>query len=113
MPLDTLEGIGWVSRPADDPEVEALRQSLSQGAGIATALPPVDPSQPGFAQAAAAAFRAQGFCVVLNVLDEARLATIREGCAKVVKAVVATDPQRAGNRGSHRYGFVRYPRTTT
>ena len=39
------------------------------------------------------------------MLDEGRLNTIREGCAKVVKAVVATDPQRAGNRGSHRYGF--------
>ena len=43
--------------------------------------------------------------MVLKVLDEDRLRTIREGCIKVVKAVVETDPHRTGNRGSHRYGF--------
>ena len=38
--------------------------------------------------AAAATFKEHGFCVLLDVLDEERLATIRAGCAKVVKAVV-------------------------
>jgi hypothetical protein len=103
-PLDSLQGIGWRSRSPDDPEVAELRQQLQQRAGISS-LQPIDPSQPGFAQAAAETFREHGFCVVLNVLDGRRLATIRAGCAKVVKAVVASDPQRAGNRGSHRYGF--------
>ena len=64
MSLDSLEGIGWVSRDEDDPEVAALRRELSQRAGI-SGLAPIDPSVPGFAEAAAAAFRAQGFCVVL------------------------------------------------
>ena len=104
MLLDSLDGIGWVSRPAEDPEVAELRQQLQQRAGIES-LRPIDPAEPAYAEAAAAQFREHGFCVVLKVLDEQRLTTIREGCAKVVKGVVASDPQRAGNRGSHRYGF--------
>eukprot|EP01045_Picozoa_sp_COSAG04_P005494 COSAG04_NODE_255_length_18797_cov_46.325968_20_plen_195_part_00 len=103
-PLSSLGGIGWASREADDPEVAALRDALGQRAGL-TGIAPIDPAQPDFAQAAAATFKEHGFCVLLDVLDEERLATIRAGCAKVVKAVVATDPDRTGNRGSHRYGF--------
>ena len=35
----------------------------------------------------------------------ARLATIRAGLERVIRAMCALDPQRIGNRGSHRYTF--------
>ena len=35
----------------------------------------------------------------------ARLATIRAGLERVIRAMCALDPQRIGNRGSHRYSF--------
>ena len=43
--------------------------------------------------------------VVKDVLDEARLATVRAGVERVVREIIARDPDRLGNRGSHRYSI--------
>lgn len=40
-----------------------------------------------------------------DVLDKERLATIRRGCEIAIREVVGRDPERSGNRGSHRYSF--------
>ena len=42
---------------------------------------------------------------MVGALDTARLAAIRRGCDRVVWLMVARDPERIGNRGSHRYTF--------
>ena len=44
-----------------------------------------------------------------DVLDEARQAKIKEGCDTVIRRMVALDPARLGNRGSHRYSFGNAP----
>ena len=43
------------------------------------------------------------FVLVKDVLSPERLETIRAGCAGTITEMVALDPQRLGNRGSHRY----------
>ena len=94
--------LGWRNRAYDDPEVCALRERLEREAGI-TDLEVVDPVTPGFAQRAADLLERDGFVVVKDVLDEARLETIRQGCEIAIREMVGRDPNRSGNRGSHRY----------
>ena len=43
--------------------------------------------------------------MVKDVLDEERLAKIRRGCEIAIRELVGRDPERSGNRGSHRYSF--------
>jgi hypothetical protein len=43
--------------------------------------------------------------VIKDVLDEGRLAKARRGCEIAVREMIGRDPQRVGNRGSHRYSF--------
>jgi hypothetical protein len=45
------------------------------------------------------------YCVVKDVLDKERLAKIRRGCEICIREMVGRDPDRRGNRGSHRYSF--------
>jgi hypothetical protein len=45
------------------------------------------------------------YCVVKDALDTERLAKIRRGCEIAIREVVGRDPERSGNRGSHRYSF--------
>jgi hypothetical protein len=65
----------------------------------------VDPKVPGFAQRAAFLLNRDGYCVVKDVLDTERLAKIRRGCEIAIREMVGRDPDRSGNRGSHRYSF--------
>ena len=97
-----MEELGWRNRAYDDPEVCALRERLEREAGIPD-LEVVDPATPGFAQRAADLLERDGFVVVKDVLDEARLETIRQGCEIAIREMVGRDPNRSGNRGSHRY----------
>lgn len=39
------------------------------------------------------------------MLDEQRLAKIRRGCEIAIRELAGRDPERSGNRGSHRYSF--------
>ena len=45
------------------------------------------------------------YCLVKDVLDNQRLAKIRRGCEIAIRELVGRDPERSGNRGSHRYSF--------
>lgn len=95
--------LGWQGElQHGSPEVVALRERLAREGGIPD-IELVDPAQPGFAARAAELLRRDGYVCVKDVLDEARLATIRAGLEKVIRSIVTTDPTRVGNRGSHRY----------
>ena len=41
-----------------------------------------------------------------DALSPAALETIRQGCDTTIRRVVEHDPQRRGNRDSHRYSFA-------
>jgi hypothetical protein len=69
----------------------------------------VDPKAPGFAQRAAFLLNRDGYCIVKDVLDHERLAHIRRGAEIAIREMVGRDPERAGNRGSHRYSFGNAP----
>lgn len=102
MTIDaTHDGIGWVGRSANDPEFAAIRQYLSANNGI-TGLEVLGPDE---IERAIRIFYRDGFVVVRDVLDPQQLATMRSGCDRVVDEIVSQDPDRAGNRGTHRYSF--------
>ena len=100
--------LGWRNRTYDDPEVCALRERLERDAGIPD-LEVVDPVTPGFAQRAAELLERDGFVVVKDVLDQERLSKIRRGAEIAIREMVGRDPDRSGNRGSHRYSFGSAP----
>jgi hypothetical protein len=50
-------------------------------------------------------FRRDGFVVVTDVLTPDQTAFLKAGCDDVVSQIMALDPNREGNRGSHRYSF--------
>jgi hypothetical protein len=92
--------------------VAALRETLEREGGMVAdehgdtePVVIVDPQEVGFAAKAAALLRRDGYVVVRDVLDADRLAVARAGVEKVVREMVARDPDRLGNRGSHRYTF--------
>ena len=63
----------------------------------------IDPTEPDFAARAVRIFRRDGFVLVRNVLSPRQLRNLREGAREVAMAILAKDPFRIGNRGSHRY----------
>eukprot|EP01043_Picozoa_sp_COSAG02_P000187 COSAG02_NODE_3_length_74588_cov_108.368430_26_plen_364_part_00 len=112
------DALGWHPRLPyryDDPDVVVLRDQLrthgdcgmiADQCGAVAPLEIVDPAVPGFGARAAQLLRRDGFVVIKDVLDEVRLRTVREGVERVVRQIVARDPDRLGNRGSHRYTFA-------
>eukprot|EP01050_Picozoa_sp_SAG11_P032086 SAG11_NODE_10259_length_843_cov_1.544355_1_plen_78_part_01 len=74
-----LGELGWRGKfQHESPEVEALRGQLQARAGIqGLAEDMIDPTHPGFAEAAANRFWRDGLVVVKDVLDPERLETIR------------------------------------
>jgi hypothetical protein len=102
--LSPLGGLGWRNRASGDPEVVGLRETLKRDAGI-QGLEIVDPSEPGFAERAAQLFYRDGFVLVKSALDGQRQEMIKRGCDTVIREMLARDPARLGNRGSHRYSF--------
>ena len=94
--------------PLTDGALLALLRSLAAEGGMSPAEQEelvVDPAKPGFAKRAAALLNRDGHVIVKNVLDAERLAKIRAGLEPVIRKVVELDPERLGNRGSHRYSF--------
>lgn len=106
-----LGALGWRGHFAhDSPQVRELRSELEARAGIRGLQESmIDPSQPGFAEEAARRFHRDGLVVVNAVLSPERLAAVRRAAIHVVSEMVALDPDRLGNRGSHRYSFARAP----
>ncbi len=101
-----VSALGWQGvYKYDSPEVVALREELAQSAGI-TGVEVVDPKEEGFAQKAARIFHRDGFVLVKDCLTPAQLEQVRAGAAHTIQEMVKLDPQRVGNRGSHRYCFA-------
>ncbi len=93
--------LGWRGRDRDDPEIAALRAHLEAHNGL-RGLEIVEPSE---VERAVRIFDRDGFVVVRDVLDPEQLAFLRRGVDEVVDDIIALDPDRRGNRGSHRYSF--------
>eukprot|EP01043_Picozoa_sp_COSAG02_P040679 COSAG02_NODE_3312_length_6955_cov_2.028151_6_plen_148_part_00 len=91
-------------------QVAQLRETLEEEAGIpGLEHNIVDPALPGFAKLAAEIFHRDGFCIVKDALVPEALATIRDGCDSTIRAILEHDPERRGNRDSHRYSFAGSP----
>jgi hypothetical protein len=94
-------------RVYDDPEVESLRARLREKNGI-VGLEIVEPHE---VERAARIFFRDGFVVVNNLLDPARLATWREASARVLKDILAIPGEGARKyltetgRLPHRYSY--------
>ena len=102
-----LGELGWRGRfGRDDPAVARLRDELRAEAGLRDALEPVDPAEPGYAARAAALFARDGFVLIKDCLDAESREALRSGCDAVIRRIVTADPQRRGNRDSHRYSFA-------
>lgn len=87
--------------PPVDTDTIALRDHLLANNGI-VGLEIVTPTD---IEQAVRLFHRDGFVVVRDVLDEAQLDFLRGGVADAVRGITALDPDRSGNRGSHRYSF--------
>lgn len=93
--------IGWADHEPDDPAVVELRRYLDANNGL-RGLEIFDPTDVGDV---ARVLHRDGFVVVRDVLTPEQVEFLRAGCEEVVEEIVALDPDRLGNRGSHRYSF--------
>jgi len=92
------------TEPSADDEaarVDALRDHLAAHNGIVG----LEVLQPHEVERAVRLFRRDGFVVVRDALDADQLETLRAGVAEAVDGILALNPTRSGNRGSHRYSF--------
>ena len=90
-----------------DSGVVALRDHLAAHNGI-VGLEILDPDE---VDRAVRLFDRDGFVVVRDALDTHQTELLRAGVAEVADDIVALDPSRKGNRGSHRYSFGGSSRT--
>jgi ectoine hydroxylase-related dioxygenase (phytanoyl-CoA dioxygenase family) len=65
----------------------------------------VDLLEPHETERAAKIFHRDGFVCLKNALTPAQLAFAQAGAQRVIKEQTDADPERAGNRGHHRYSF--------
>lgn len=79
----------------------ALRDYLAEHNGI-RGLEILEPME---IDRAARIFHRDGFVVVRNILTAEQTEFLRAGVDEVVADILTLDPDRAGNRGSHRYSF--------
>ncbi|MEM7342307.1 MAG: phytanoyl-CoA dioxygenase family protein [Actinomycetota bacterium] len=93
--------LGWVGIDRDAPEIAELRAHLSEANGIRG----LEIFSPDEVADIVRVFRRDGFVVVRDVLDDAQVDLLRAGCGDVIRQILAVDPDRRGNRGSHRYSF--------
>ncbi|MEL7156844.1 MAG: phytanoyl-CoA dioxygenase family protein [Actinomycetota bacterium] len=104
MPLTTDPhdvGPGWRDVRPDDPAIESQRQHLANHNGLRG----LEIFEPGQIDDIVRVFRRDGFVVVADVLTPSQLERLRDGVGQLVEDILALDPDRAGNRGSHRYSF--------
>lgn len=97
----TADSIGWHDSSPDDPEVVELRDHLDANGGI-TGIELVDP---GDVERAVRIFRRDGFVVIRDALDVEQLASLKSAAEQLAGDIVDLDPERSGNRGSHRYSY--------
>ncbi len=93
--------LGWVGVAPDDPHVVELREQLLLHNG----LDGLEILEPHEVERAAQNFYRDGFVVVQNVLDADQTERLRVAAEREMANIVALDPKRLGNRGSHRYSF--------
>jgi len=82
-------------------DVEALREHLAAHNGI-VGLEVLDPAE---IDRAVKIFDRDGFVVVRDVLTPEQTQFLADGVLEVMDEIVSLDPDRQGNRGSHRYSF--------
>ena len=99
IPLGTR--YGWTGQNSASPEFQEQRDYLSEHNGI-DGLEILSPDQ---IEDVKRIFYRDGFVVVRDALTEEQLASIRNGCARVISEIMELDTNRQGNRGSHRYSF--------
>lgn len=78
-----------------------LREHLLANNGIVG----LDILDPGEVEQAVSLFHRDGFVVVRDALTPEQVEFLRAGVDQAVDDIVALDPDRSGNRGSHRYSF--------
>lgn len=81
--------------------LDDLRAYLHAHNGI-KGLEVLDPSE---VERAVRIFHRDGFVVVHDALNPEQLAFLKAGVDEAMRQIVALDPDRSGNRGSHRYSF--------
>jgi ectoine hydroxylase-related dioxygenase (phytanoyl-CoA dioxygenase family) len=82
-------------------DVEELRTHLETHNGI-VGLEVLDPSE---IERAVQLFRRDGFVVIRDALTPEQTAFLKAGVDRACAEILALDPDRSGNRGSHRYSF--------
>ena len=80
-------------------DLETLRRDLEANNG----MPGLEVLRPGEVDDAVRIFHRDGFVVVRDVLDADQLETLRRGCEREARALVAEFPDGEGNRGRYRY----------
>jgi ectoine hydroxylase-related dioxygenase (phytanoyl-CoA dioxygenase family) len=90
-----------IGRLAQSAEVATLKAYLETNNGI----PGLEILASSDIRHAVELFRHDGFVVIADVLDSEQIEYLHRGCSKVVDEILALDPRRFGNRGSHRYSF--------
>ena len=93
--------LGWRNCDRDDHAIRRLRDDLAANNGIRG----LEIFEPGAIESIVRVFRRDGFVVVADVLDDEQVGLLKAGCDEVIDEVMAVDPDRMGNRGSHRYSF--------
>ena len=93
---------------SNDPSIETLHNDLDQlswhleeNNGI-KGLEILDPAE---VERAVRIFNRDGFVVVRDALSPDQLAFLRSDVDDAVREILSLDPDRKGNRGSHRYSF--------
>lgn len=87
--------------PPSSPSLDALREHLDAHNGI-VGLEILEPDE---VERAVRLFRRDGFVVVRDALTPQQVTTLKAGVDEVVGEILAINPDRSGNRGSHRYSF--------
>jgi ectoine hydroxylase-related dioxygenase (phytanoyl-CoA dioxygenase family) len=87
--------------PDSDHDLDSQRAYLEANNGI-KGLEVLDPSE---VDRAVRIFHRDGFVVVRDALTADQLAFLNAGVDDAVRNIIGHDPNRSGNRGSHRYSF--------
>lgn len=105
---DSLLSVKLPYGDAGDPDVCALREHMAAHNGI-DGLEVIDGQQvledDELAQRAAFLFHRDGFVAVSKALVGANLDRMQAASDRQIREMMALDPQRVGNRNSHRYSF--------